>query len=117
MSVPFAERDESVLNNDYFRERKQIEMGKAQGRAYTPGTISDISTISSPLDSLFGTRVNTPGSNSIASSQTDLSEHDLPRDITIPQEDREKIEVRLLGAADGGERRGGRERGSGPQQN
>jgi len=100
--MPFSQRDESVLNNDYFRNRKEIELStaalraKAQGRSYTPGTISDVSTTPTPLDSLFGTRANTPRqSESNASSQTDLSEHNnkLPRGVTVPSEDREKIDV------------------------
>jgi hypothetical protein len=101
MSRPFAERDESVLNDGYFRERKAIELANAEhkarsySRSYTPGTMSDISTVpSTPLDSLFGTRAGTPrDSCSTTSSQTDISEHELPKSVTIPEEDREKIEV------------------------
>jgi hypothetical protein len=96
-TIPFTERDEASLSDDYFRERKKLELaaisGKAIDRSWTPGT--DISTVpSTPMDSVFGTRSATPrDSASITSSATSVSDAELPGNVAVTKEDREKIVV------------------------
>jgi hypothetical protein len=90
---------------DYFRSKKVVDVSnatpaikaKAMGRAFTPGTMSDISTTpSTPLDSLFGTRANTPHESLSSASSVSESERisaAIPKGSIIEEEDRAKIDV------------------------